>query len=245
MNKIKLKLYISLLVAFIFTSSLSAQVIVERSKDRVIIGGTAYYIHIVDTSQTLYSISRAYNVSTETITRENPSAVYGLRIGQALKIPVVEEEEDAGPFRIAVVMPSAINDLAFSQSMYDALLMIQEWMGGEEAMTFDYSDGMFVVDDAAAAIRDYAAQGYDLVIAHGSQYGGPLQEIAPDFPDTTFAWGTSDDTFGLDNVYASTTRSDEGGYVNGIMAGLITETGVIGVVGPIEVVREIEPATKP
>ena len=94
MNKIQLKFYISLLAVILFTSCLSAQVRVERSKDRVIIGGTAYYIHIVDSSQTLYSISRAYNVSTETITRENPSAVYGLRIGQALKIPVVEEEEE-------------------------------------------------------------------------------------------------------------------------------------------------------
>ena len=29
-------------------------------------------------------------------------------------------------FRVAVVMPSAINDLAFSQSMYDALGAIQD-----------------------------------------------------------------------------------------------------------------------
>ena len=69
--------------------------------------------------------------------------------------PVMEETKE--PFRVAVVMPSAINDLAFSQSMYDALLTIQSEMGGEEAMEIVYSDGMFVVDDAAAAIRDYAA----------------------------------------------------------------------------------------
>ncbi len=87
-----LRLYISVLSAIIFSSALYAQGRVERSKDRVIIGGTAYYIHIVDTSQTLYSISKAYNVSAEIITRENPSAVYGLRIGQALKIPVSVQE---------------------------------------------------------------------------------------------------------------------------------------------------------
>ena len=146
--------------------------------------------------------------------------------------PVVEE--DTGPFRIAVVMPSAINDLAFSQSMYDALVMIQEEMGGEEAMTFDYSDGMFVVDDAAAAIRDYAAEGYDLVIAHGSQYGSSLQEIAPDFPETSFAWGTTVDTFGIDNIFAYEAASHEGGYVNGVIAASLSESGVLGVVGPIE-----------
>jgi basic membrane protein A len=131
-------------------------------------------------------------------------------------------------------MPSSINDLAFSQSMYDALLRIQEWMGGEEAMEFVYSDGMFVVDDAAAAMRDYAAQGYDLVIGHGSQYGSSLQEIAPDFPETSFAWGTTVDTFGMDNVFAYEAASDEGGYVNGVMAATLSQSGVLGVVGPIE-----------
>ncbi len=155
--------------------------------------------------------------------------------------PVVEDvvpepaiEEKAEPFRVAVVMPSSINDLAFSQSMYDALLTIQEEMGGEEAMEFVYSDGMFVVDDAAAAIRDYAAEGYNLVIAHGSQYGSSLQEIAPDFPETSFAWGTTVDTFGIDNIFAYEAASDQGGYVNGVLAASLSKSGVLGVVGPIE-----------
>lgn len=141
-----------------------------------------------------------------------------------------------GPFRVAVVMPSAINDLAFSQSMFDALTAIQNQMG-QDNFQFDYSDNMFVVDDAAAAIRDYASQGYDLVIAHGSQYGSSLVEIAPDFPDTSFAWGTTVDTFtdqGINNVYAYEARSEEGGYVNGVIAASISKSGVLGVVGPIE-----------
>src|SRR5512134_2171615 len=60
-------------------------------------------------------------------------------------------EAPAGePFRVAVVMPSAINDLAFSQSIYDALVRVQEEMGGESAFEIVYSENMFVVDDAAA-----------------------------------------------------------------------------------------------
>ncbi|MBS3750019.1 MAG: BMP family protein [Anaerolineales bacterium] len=159
--------------------------------------------------------------------------VVGLLLSACQAQPAAPEEEE-GPFQIAVVMPSSINDLAFSQSMYDALLRVQEEMGGEEAMTFDYSDGMFVVDDAAAAIRDYAAEGYDLVIAHGSQYGSSLQEIAPDFPETSFVWGTTVDTFGIDNIFAYEAASDEGGYVNGVIAASLTESDVLGVVGPIE-----------
>jgi basic membrane lipoprotein Med (substrate-binding protein (PBP1-ABC) superfamily) len=134
-------------------------------------------------------------------------------------------------------MPSAINDLAFSQSMYDALVAIQTAMGGEDAMELVYSESMFVVDDAAAAIRDYAAEGFDLVIAHGSQYGSSLQEIAPDFPETAFAWGTTLDTFtdqGINNVFAYEAASDQGGYVNGVVAASLSQSGVIGVVGPIE-----------
>ena len=141
----------------------------------------------------------------------------------------------AETFRVAVIMPSAINDLAFSQSMYDALVRIQEEMGGPDAFEFVYSEGMFNVDDAAAAIRDYASQGYNLVIAHGSQYGSSLQEIAPDFPETSFAWGTTAETFGLPNIFAYEAASQEGGYVNGVLAATLSTSKVIGVVGPIEV----------
>lgn len=144
--------------------------------------------------------------------------------------------EAGGVFRVAVVMPSAINDLAFSQSMYDALSAIQSERGADK-FEFDYSENMFVVDDAATAIRDYATQGYNLVIAHGSQYGSSLVEIAPDFPKTSFAWGTTVDTFvdqGVTNVFAYEARSEEGGYVMGVMAAKLTGSEVIGVVGPIE-----------
>ena len=152
----------------------------------------------------------------------------------ATEAPATEPPAPMEPFRVAVVMPSAINDLAFSQSIYDALVRIQEEMGGPEAFEFVYSEGMFVVDDAAAAIRDYATQGYDLVIAHGSQYGSSLQEIAPDFPETSFAWGTTVDTFGQPNIFAYEAASQEGGYVNGVLAATLSTSKVIGVVGPIE-----------
>ena len=143
---------------------------------------------------------------------------------------------NAQAFRVAVIMPSSISDLAFSQSMYDGLVTIQEEMG-KENFEFVYSDNMFVVADAAAAIRDYASEGYDLVIAHGSQYGSSLVEIAPDFPNTSFAWGTSVNTFsdqGITNIFAYEARSEEGGYVSGVLAAKLSQTGIIGVIGPIE-----------
>jgi len=138
-------------------------------------------------------------------------------------------------FRVAALMPSAINDLAFSQSMYDGLTAVQNALG-EEAFQFDVQDSTYIVDDAAVALRDWAASGdYQLVIAHGSQYGPIVEELASEFPDVSFAWGTRQDTFGLDNVYSYAAASDEGGYFNGVLAAHLTESRVIGLVGPIEV----------
>jgi basic membrane protein A len=132
-------------------------------------------------------------------------------------------------------MPSATTDMAFSQSMWSALVALQTEMGGPSALELKSSENMFNVPDAAAAIRDYASQGFDVVIAHGSQYGASVQEIAPDFPKTTFAWGTDVNTFGLPNVYAYTAAAEEGGYVNGVLAAKLTTSKIIGVTGPVEV----------
>ncbi len=140
----------------------------------------------------------------------------------------------AKPFRVAVIMPSATTDAAFSQSMYSALKTVQSQMG-EANFELKYSENMFNVPDAQAAIRDYASQGFDLVIAHGSQYGAGVQDIAKDFPKVSFAWGTNVDTFGLPNVFAYTAAAEEGGYVNGVLAAKLTKSKKIGVTGPVEV----------
>ncbi len=138
-------------------------------------------------------------------------------------------------FKVAAVAPSAKNDLAFSQSMFDALTAVQTEMGAD-AFEFDFVEGIFNVDDAAAALRDWASSGeYDLLIAHGSQYGSIIQELAPEFPDISFAWGTDVNTFGLPNVFAYTVAAEEGGYINGAIAASLSKSGIMGVVGPIEV----------
>jgi basic membrane protein A len=137
----------------------------------------------------------------------------------------------AGVFKVAVVAPSAVNDLAFTQSMVDALNSLKT----SENLQISISDNKFVVDDAANAMRTYASQGYDLVIAHGSQFGGTVQQLAPQYPNVSFAWGTAGDTFGQPNVYAYQAASDQGGYVQGVVAAGLTKSNVIGVVGPIEV----------
>jgi basic membrane protein A len=149
--------------------------------------------------------------------------------------PTAAPPPAAKVFRVAVVMPSAANDLAFSQSMIDALTKIQAEMG-KDKFEFVYSENMFNVTDAATAIRDYATKGYDLVLGHGSQYGASIQDIAPDFPNTAFAWGTAVDTFkekGVNNVFAYTVASDQGGYVEGVMGVKLSKSKILGALGPI------------
>ncbi len=83
-----IKLLPILISILICNNNVYSQVVVGRSKDKVIISGIAYYIHQVKKGETAYSISRAYNITVEDLTRENPPAVYGVNEGQTLRIPV-------------------------------------------------------------------------------------------------------------------------------------------------------------
>ncbi len=156
--------------------------------------------------------------------------------GGAAEAPA-EAAASGEPIRVAIIMPSTVTDVAWSQSMYDGLKQVQAELGGESAMEISYTENMFNVADAAAAIRDYAADGNDIVIAHGTQYGNAMFDVAVEFPETSFAWGTAVDTGadkGLTNVFAYEAQAQEGGYVNGVIAALLDTSGVIGVVGPVE-----------
>lgn len=141
-----------------------------------------------------------------------------------------------GPVRVAIVAPSSIRDLAWSQSLFTSLVQLQEELGGESALQFAYSEAMSSVSAASETLRGYAEDGFDIIIAHGTQYGTSIFDMAHEFPETSFAWGTATDTGlerGITNVYAYQAAADQGGYVNGVMAAILTETNVIGAIGPI------------
>lgn len=89
-----------ILVAFIvsFAAAMAQENIatptVECSRDKVRIDGKAYYIHIVKSGETLYAISKAYGISQSEIATNNPDIYGGIKVGQALKIPVKSVEQD-------------------------------------------------------------------------------------------------------------------------------------------------------
>lgn len=84
---IYLLLFLSLIL---LSTAVNSQVVVERSKDKVVISGKPYYIHIVKKGETAYSISKAYYITVDDLVRENPVADKGIREGQALRLPVVD-----------------------------------------------------------------------------------------------------------------------------------------------------------
>ncbi|MGA1978319.1 MAG: LysM peptidoglycan-binding domain-containing protein [Bacteroidales bacterium] len=69
---------------------LRAQVVVERSNEKAVISGTAYFIHHVKKGETAYSVSKAYGITVEELEKENPQAVNGINEGQTLRISVSE-----------------------------------------------------------------------------------------------------------------------------------------------------------
>ena len=85
-----------LLLSYVSSMGISAQVVVERSENKVVISGVSYYIHIVKKGETAYSISRAYGIRVDDLVKENPSALYGINEGQSLQIPVnlVQQPEE-------------------------------------------------------------------------------------------------------------------------------------------------------
>ncbi|MBP8959982.1 MAG: LysM peptidoglycan-binding domain-containing protein [Bacteroidales bacterium] len=101
----KIKVW-TIILFFIFSSVWNiafSQVVVEKSKDKVIISGSKYYIHIVKKGETAYSISKAYGITVDELIKNNRDAASGVKEGQALRIPVIEAEKPTTPQERGVV----------------------------------------------------------------------------------------------------------------------------------------------
>jgi len=133
--------------------------------------------------------------------------------------------------KIALIVESTVDDKGWCQAMHDAIGAVQKKYG-PALVEYSFSEKMKPVD-AGSAARQYAANGFDIVIAHGAQYKNLVLEMAEEFPKTTFAFGTSAEV-GPKNVFTYMPQSEETGYLNGLIAGLATKSNVIGLVGPVD-----------
>ncbi|MFT4305401.1 MAG: BMP family protein [Microbacterium sp.] len=87
-------------------------------------------------------------------------------------------------------------------------------------------------EQAPALLRQYADDGYDLVIAHSSGYASAMKEVAVDYPDVQFSlFSYETDLEGLDNYSAWSVDWTQQGYLDGIIAGLVSQSGNIYGIG--------------
>ena len=94
--------------------------------------------------------------------------------------------------------------------------------------------------DAERVMRDMAGQGNKLIFATSFGYQEFVQKVAADLKDVKFEHATGYKT--ADNVATYDTKTFEGAYLAGIVAGGMTKTKTIGVVASVpipEVVRNI------
>lgn len=140
-------------------------------------------------------------------------------------------EPTVEPLRVGLVAPSTGSDRSFTQSMVDSL----DRLAADGEVVVSATTDTPRADDALASAAAYAGDGVDLVILHGSQYRSAVEQLAADHPDVVFAWGTAANTVDLPNVVGYTAHSDQGGYVNGVIAAGLTESGIVGAIGPVQV----------
>ncbi len=98
--------------------------------------------------------------------------------------------------------------------------------------------------DAERVFRDLAGQGNKLIFGTTFGYMEPMLKIAPDFKDVKLEHATGYKT--AENLRTYDSRTYEGAYMAGVIAGKMTKTNTLGVVGSIpipEVIRNINSFT--
>lgn len=140
------------------------------------------------------------------------------------------DTKDSNVVKIALIIENTIDDKGWCQAMHDGIIDAQKDLPGR--IEYSYSEKMKPVD-AGSAARQYVAEGYDIIIGHGAQYKNLILEMADEYPDTTFAFGTSSEV-GPSNVFTYMPESEETGYLSGIIAGMVTKNNNVGVVGPVD-----------
>jgi len=69
----------------------------QKSDSITVVDNKEFYYHIVAKGETAYSLSKLYETSLELLYENNPDAIYGLRLGEPLLIPIVSEKTVSKP----------------------------------------------------------------------------------------------------------------------------------------------------
>jgi basic membrane protein A len=134
----------------------------------------------------------------------------------------------------ALAEPAVIFDLggkfdkSFNESAYQGA---QRW-AEETGQTYAEFE-LTAEPQREQAIRRFAEQGMNPIIMVGFMSATPLNEIAPDYPETKFV--IVDAVVDQPNVRSVVFNEHEGSYLTGLLAGMASETGVVGFVGGMDI----------
>ncbi len=142
-----------------------------------------------------------------------------------------EKKQESDALKIAVILPGKVDDVSWNQALYDGMRKIEQEMGDQVAVT--YVEEVYEVADIEPALMDFASSGYDLIFGHGFQFMEPIIKVAAQFPEVNFALGTGYKT--LPNTCVYDVHLAQGGYLMGVLAASISETGKLGVIGGADV----------
>jgi len=139
----------------------------------------------------------------------------------------------ASSFRVALLTPGPISDQSWNGGAYQGLLRIRDSLGASVSHIQTKTPAEF--DEQ---FRQYGSQGYDLVFGHGFEFQDAAKRVGPDHPRTIFVV-TSGSSVGQ-NVAGIEFGFADASYLAGMLAGAMTRSNVIGVIGGSELppVRE-------
>ncbi len=136
---------------------------------------------------------------------------------------------EAKPLKVGIVLSiGGLGDKSFNDSAYRGLEMAQKDLGIE----FKYVEPASPSEDEGY-LREYAEAGYDLVIATGFLMKDATEKVAKDFPDVKFA--LIDEVSALPNVASLLFAEDQGSFLVGALAAMMSKTGNVGFVGGMEI----------
>lgn len=131
-------------------------------------------------------------------------------------------------FRVGLLTTGPVSDQAWNAGAYRGLQAIRDSLGARISNVQTRTPA-----EIEENLRQYAAQGYDLVIGHGFEYQDPEMRVAPTYPRTAFVATSGDKT--AKNVAGIDFTFSDGAYLAGIVAGGTTRSNVLGVIGGTEI----------
>lgn len=130
-------------------------------------------------------------------------------------------------FRVALLTPGPVSDQSWNGGAYQGLMGIRDSLGADVSHVQTRTPADFEEN-----FREYGARGFDLVFGHGFEFQDAAKRVAPDFPQTTYVT-TSGNTSG-GNVAGILFSFSDASHLAGILAGSMTRSGTVGVIGGTE-----------